>query len=184
VAAGIVEGALMSGTVGRRRAPAWLGIGVVVLAAVGGGGFWLLRDELFHPFGDARACDGSDLRLPGVIDAGGASVPADAADVHYYTRNGSAQVTFTSRRIPDYLHRAGILPEGKALFDEKYGTKGVADDEIALPDGLCGTPLRDPVWTYHSTAANGTRVDVTVERSALFDEAFRSPARAVVTFTS
>ncbi|WP_416965370.1 hypothetical protein [Streptomyces sp. Agncl-13] len=177
----------MSAVAGRRRVPVWLGIGVVVLAAVGGGGTWLLRDELFHPLGDARACDGSDLRLPGVIDAGGATLPADASDIHYLTRNGSVEVTFLSRRTPDYLRRAGILPEGKALFDQKYGTKGEAgnvDDEIALPDGLCGTSLRLPVWEYHSTAADGTSVDVTVERSTLFQDALRSPARAVVTFTS
>jgi len=175
----------MSEVAGRRRVPVWLGIGAVVLAAVGGGGTWLFRDELFHPFGDARACAGSDLRLPHTIDAGGATLPADATDIHYLTRNGSVEVTFLSRGIPDYLHRAGILPEGKDLFDQKYGTKGEAGDpEVALPDGLCGTSLRIPVWEYHSTAANGTRVDVTVERSTLFRSALRSPARAVVTFTS
>ncbi|MFG2370147.1 hypothetical protein ACGFY9_01540 [Streptomyces sp. NPDC048504] len=53
----------------------------------------LLRDELFPPFGDARACAGSDLKLPGAITAGGATIPADATDVHYRTRNGAAQVT-------------------------------------------------------------------------------------------
>lgn len=73
----------------------WLGIGVVVLAAVGGGSAWLLRDE--YPFGDARAGDGSDLRLPGVIDVGGAALPADTSDVHYLTRNGGVEVTFLSR---------------------------------------------------------------------------------------
>jgi hypothetical protein len=173
----------MSAVAGRRRVPVWLGVGVVVLAAVGGGSAWLLRDE--HPFGDARACDGSDLRLPGVIDAGGAALPADASDIHYLTRNGSVEVTFLSRRIPDYLHRAGILPEGKALFDQKYGTKfGDGADEVALPDGLCGTSLRSPAWEYRSTAANGTPVDVIVERSTLFEDALRSPARAAVTFTS
>ncbi|MFD4561264.1 hypothetical protein ACFWP5_44300, partial [Streptomyces sp. NPDC058469] len=112
------------------------------------------------------------------------SIPADAADVHYHTRNGSALVTFTSRRIPDYLHRAGLLPEGTALFDKKYGEPAVADDEIALPAGLCGSSLRGPAWEYHSTAANGTRVDVTVEESTLFHDAFRSPARAVVGYTT
>ncbi|MGW3107761.1 hypothetical protein [Streptomyces sp. NPDC001100] len=120
----------MSAAAGPRRRPVWLGIGVVVLAVVGGGGTWLLRDE---------------------------------------------------------LHRAGILPEGKDLFDQKYGIKGDVGDpdgEVALPDGLCGTSLRMPVWEYHSTAADGTRVDVTVERSTPFQSALRSPARAVVTFTS
>lgn len=175
----------MSAVAGRRRVPVWLGVGVVVLEAVGGGGTWLLRDELFHPFGDARACDGSDLRLPGVITAGGATIPADATDVHYYTRNGAAQVTFTSRRTKDYLNRAGILPEGKALFDQKYGTTFEdGDPEIALPDGLCGKSLRAPAWQYYSTAANGARVDITVEVSTVYDDAFRVPARVVVGHTT
>lgn len=47
----------MSAVAGRRRVPVWLGIGVVVLAAVGGGSAWLLRDE--HPFGDARRAPGA-----------------------------------------------------------------------------------------------------------------------------
>lgn len=177
----------MSAAAGRRRVPVWLGIGVAVLAVVGGGGTWLLRDELFPPFGDARACAGSDLKLPGAITAGGATIPADATDVHYYTRNGAAQVTFTSWRTKDYLNRAGILPEGKALFDQKYGAKddvGDAKDEIALPDGLCGKPLRAPAWQYHSTAADGTRVDVSVEVSTSYDDAFRVPARVVVGYTT
>ena len=76
----------MSAVAGRRRVPVWLGVGVVVLAVVGGGGTWLLRGELFHPFGDARACAGSDLKLPGAITAGGATIPADATDVHVLFR--------------------------------------------------------------------------------------------------
>lgn len=169
---------------GRRRRWSCLGIVVLVLVVLAGGTVWLLRDELFHPFGDARACAGSDLKLSGVITAAGAPLPADATDVHYYTQNGSAQVTFTSRRTKDFLRRAGILPEGRALFDKKYGMPVEAVTEIALPDGLCGSALRVPAWEYRSTAANGTAVDVVVERSTLFDEAFRGPARAVVTYTT
>lgn len=181
------EGALSSGDVsgapgggsGLRRVLVTV---VLVLAVLAGGIVWLFRDEMFHPFGDARACEGSDAELPGEIRAGGATIPAGASDVHYFTRNGTAEVTFVSGRIADYLHRAGILPEGEPLFDERYGTKAVADDEIELPDGLCGSALRGPVWTYHSTSPTGTSVDVMVERSPLADDSFRFPARAVVTY--
>ncbi|PBC65583.1 hypothetical protein BKI49_02350 [Streptomyces sp. Tue6028] len=166
-----------------RRRLSCLGVVVAVLALVAGGLVWLFRDELFHPFGDARACEGSDMQLPGVIRAGGAPIPTGASDIHYFTRNGSAQVTFESNQIPDYLHRAGILPEGKPLFDEKYGSKGVADDEIELPQGLCGSPLRGPVWIYHSTSATGSSVDVMVEVSPTLPDDFRFPARAVVTYS-
>jgi len=174
----------MSDGGGRRRRLSCLGMVVLVLAVLAGGIVWLFRDELFHPFGDARACAGSDLRLPGVISAGGATIPTDASDVHYYTHNGGAQVTFTSGLVPDYLRRAGIVPAGKELFDKKYGEPAVDDDALALPDGLCGSSLREAAWAYHSTAANGTAVAVTVEQSTLVSRAFRFPARVVVTYTT
>ncbi|MFF3563756.1 hypothetical protein ACFYXS_27275 [Streptomyces sp. NPDC002574] len=88
-----------------------------------------------------------------------------------------------SSQIPDYLSRAGILPEGKPLFDERYGTKAVADDEIPLPDGLCGSALRGPVWIYASPSDTGTRVTVMVERSPTVNDDLRIPARAVVTYS-
>nr|WTB31037.1 hypothetical protein OG781_17490 [Streptomyces sp. NBC_00830] len=87
-----------------------------------------------------------------------------------------------SNQVPDYLHRAGILPDGRPLFDEKYGTKGVADDEIALPDGLCGSSLRGLVWIYHSTSATGSSVNVMVERSPTVNDYLRFPTRTVVTY--
>ncbi|WP_432189661.1 hypothetical protein [Streptomyces sp. Tue6028] len=166
-----------------RRRLSCLAVAVAVLAVMAGGLVWLFRDELFHPFGDARACEGSDTQLPGVIRAGGAPIPTGASDIHYFTRNGRAEVTFVSNQVPDYLHSAGILPEGKPLFDEKYGAKGVADDEIELPEGLCGSPLRGPVWIYQSTSATGSSVSVMVEVSPTVRDDFRFPARTVVTYS-
>ncbi|MFB7371307.1 hypothetical protein ACFC0D_15830 [Streptomyces sp. NPDC056222] len=166
---------------GPRRTVSCLGAAVIALAVLAGGIVWLFKDEP-HPFGDARACEGSDLRLPDVIRAGGAPIPAGASDVHYFTRNDSAEVTFVSDQIPDYLHRAGILPDGAPLFDEKYGSKGVADDEIALPERLCGSSLRGPVFVYHSTNATGSSIEIMVERSPTTNDDFRLPARAVVTY--
>ncbi|SFT30329.1 hypothetical protein SAMN04487982_115187 [Streptomyces sp. ok210] len=176
-----VSGAPDSGT-GPWRMLSCLGVVVIVLAALVGGTVWLFQDELFHPFGDVRACEGSEVQLPGVIRAGGASIPAGASEVHYFTGDGSAQVTFVSNQMPDYLYRAGILPDGNPLFDEKYGTKGVANDEIELPDGLCGSTLRGPVWIYDSRSATGSGVTVMVERSPTADDSLRFPTRAVVTY--
>ncbi|WP_326813983.1 MULTISPECIES: hypothetical protein [unclassified Streptomyces] len=87
-----------------------------------------------------------------------------------------------SNQVPDYLHRAGILLDGKPLFDENYGTKGGADDEIALPDGLRGSSLRGPVWIYHSTSATGSSGSVMVERTPTVNDYLRFPTRAVVTY--
>ncbi|NED10256.1 hypothetical protein [Streptomyces sp. SID9124] len=166
---------------GRRRLTC-LAVVVAVLAAGVGGGVWLFQSHLSQPFGDDRACDGSDTKLPEAISAGGAPIPTGASDVHYYTRNGNAEVTFVSGEVEDYLHRAGVLPDDASPFDAEYGSKAEAADEIALPDGLCGSPLRGPVWVYGSTSAAGSGVGVMVERSPMDNDSFRLPARVVVTY--
>jgi hypothetical protein len=165
---------------GRRGLLSCLGIVALVLAVLAGGIVWLFRDELLPPFGDDRACAGSDVRLPEVIRARGASIPAPASDIHYLTRNGVAEVTFLSSQLPDYLQRAGIVPTDQPLFDEKYGTKAVADDVIELPDGLCGPPLRGPVWIYYVPGT--TDMSVEVEQSLEVQGSIRFPARAVVIY--
>jgi hypothetical protein len=102
---------------------------------------WLFQDELFKPFGDARACEGSTTELPQVISAGGVPLPADASDVHYATREGTAQVSFLSDRMPDYLHRAGLLPQDAKPFAEQYGgAYGLATDEGDSPRGCAARP--------------------------------------------
>ncbi|MFD6491718.1 hypothetical protein [Streptomyces sp. NPDC060188] len=167
---------------GTRRRPVYTGIVVGVLALLTGGVVWLFQDELFKPFGDARACEGSTAELPKVISAGGVPLPADASDVHYSTREGTAQVSFLSDRMPDYLHRAGLLPKDAELFDERYGSAyALATDEGELPEGLCGPALKGPAWSYITTGP-GPGVNVLIERSSVVPDLFRSPARAVVTF--
>ncbi|MFB6988339.1 hypothetical protein [Streptomyces sp. NPDC056304] len=151
--------------------------------ALGAGSLvWLFRDELFHPFGDARACEGSDTMLPKVISAGGVPIPADASDIHYVTENGSAQVSFLSNQMPDYLHRAGLVPEGESLFDKNYGAAyGLGQDDGELPEGLCGPALKGPAWSYYVTGP-GPGVDILVERSPIAYDTFRAPARVIATF--
>ncbi|MFE9809750.1 hypothetical protein ACFYRN_21145 [Streptomyces sp. NPDC005227] len=170
------------GARGTRRWPVVTGIAVVVLALIAGGIVWLFQDELFKPFGDARACEGSTTELPKVISAGGVPLPADASDVHYATREGTAQVSFLSDRMPDYLYRAGLLPKDAKPFDERYGSAyALAADEAELPKGLCGPALKGPAWSY-VTRGPGSGANVLVERSPVASDLFRSPARVVVTF--
>ncbi|MFD3589575.1 hypothetical protein [Streptomyces sp. NPDC058683] len=169
----------MSGRPGSRRRLGCLAAVLLALAVPAGGAVWLLRGELFHPFGDDRACAGSDQRLPETIGVRGTPLPSDASDVRYFTRNGSAGVSFRSGRLSDYLHSAGIVPEGTDLFDKSHGSVGVAGEPYRLPDGLCGPGLRTPVWYYGPVDG----VSVTVERSPLFGDHLRFPARAVVTYT-
>ncbi|MFD4503796.1 hypothetical protein [Streptomyces sp. NPDC058457] len=161
---------------GRRSAA--LGIAGLALTGLAAGAVWLFRDDLPHPLGDERACAGSDQRLPDRILVHGTPIPSDASDVHYFTRNGSAVLSFRSGLLSDYLRSAGIVPAGADLFEKSHGSVGVAGEPYRLPDGLCGPALQSPVWYYDS--AGGVRV--TVERSPLYGDALRFPARAVVTY--
>lgn len=156
-----------------------LGIAALVLAIPVGGLVWLFQDELFHPFGDARACEGSDAPLSSVIGIGNAPIPEDASDIHYFTEDGTAQISFLSSRIPEFLHRSGLLAEGAPPFDKQSGGMyGLGDGESHHPVGLCGPVLRGPAWEY-----DGSFVKVLVERSDIDPDAFRGPAaRAVVTY--
>ncbi|MEV4430909.1 hypothetical protein AB0K23_37315 [Streptomyces sp. NPDC049602] len=166
-------------TTRHRRWPAPLGFAALVLAVPAGGLLWLFQDELFHPFGDVRACEGSQRPLPAVITTGDAALPEDASDIHYVTGERRVLVSFLSNRIPDYLHRASLLPHDAPLFDKRYGAAyGLGDGEPDLPAGLCGSPLRGPAWSYANSS-----VDVLVERSTLAPDRFPSPARAVVTYS-
>ncbi|MFE9445765.1 hypothetical protein ACFYO2_44165 [Streptomyces sp. NPDC006602] len=65
-----------------------------------------------------------------MISAGGATLPVDSSDIHYAARNGTAQVSFRSGQVPDYLHRAGLDPVGRPCSTR------------TLPQGLCGPGLR------------------------------------------
>ncbi len=162
-----------------RRLLRRLAITVLVLAIPAGGLVWLFQDDLFHPFGDARACEGSDAPLSGQFGAGGAPLPGDASDVHYYTQSGHTELSFVSSRIPDFLHTAGFLPAEASPFEESYVDDNYAlgEGETELPRGLCGTGIRGPVLTYGNTATT-----IMVERSPFTTDRFRAPARAIVTY--
>lgn len=73
-------------------------------------------------------------------------VPADASDIHHVTRKSLARVSFVSDRMPDYLHRAGIVPAGEPLLDdENYGSAyGLGEDEGELPAG--SSMLSEDKW--------------------------------------
>ncbi|MEW1778228.1 hypothetical protein [Streptomyces sp. NPDC086777] len=166
------------GRLGPGRRAAALGIGALALAGCAAGAVWLFRDDLPHPLGDERACAGSEQRLPARIVIHGTPIPADASDVHYFTRNGRAVLSFRSGLLADFLRGAGIASADADLFDERHGGVGVAGEPYRLPDGLCGAAPQSPVWYYDSV--DGVRV--TVERSPLYADALRFPARAVVTY--
>ncbi|MDH6228879.1 hypothetical protein M2169_005849 [Streptomyces sp. MJP52] len=160
----------------RRRSCLFVAVFAVLVAAGGVTGlFW---DDLTHPFGDPRACDGSEVALPAAIEAGGAMLPQDATDVRYYTHDGKAIVSFVSDQVPDYLVRAGLIPDTDSLFADRDVVKyAMNPGDTELPEGLCGEGLRAPAWS--STPRYGT---ILVERAPSGAEELRSPARVQVTF--
>ncbi|MFG2310538.1 hypothetical protein ACGFS9_17965 [Streptomyces sp. NPDC048566] len=171
-----------TGRTGHRRWPARAGVTAGVLALLAGGTVWLLRDEVFRPFGDPRACAGSTTALPKVIEAGGVPLPADASDVRYVTGEGTARVSFLTDRLPDFLHRAGLVPQDARPLDGRHGSAyALGTDETERPAGLCGPALRGPAWSYLTTGP-GPAVDILVERSPFAPDAFRSPARVSAAF--
>ncbi|MFJ6014774.1 hypothetical protein [Streptomyces sp. NPDC092952] len=152
---------------------------VLAVVLVAGGVTRLFWDDLMYPFGDPRACDGSDVALPAAIKAGGALLPRDATDVRYYTHEGKAVVSFVSDQVPDYLVRTGSIPDTDSLFaDESVVKYGMAPGDTELPKGLCGAGLRAPAWYGGAPSAE----TILVERSPLGSETLRSPARVQVTF--
>ncbi|MER5550897.1 hypothetical protein ABT001_04275 [Streptomyces sp. NPDC002793] len=160
----------------RRSRLSRLGIAALVLAVPAGGILWLFQDELFHPFGDPRACEGSDARLS---DAIGTLLPPDASDVHYVTHDGRSEVSFASGRTAEFLHRANLVPQGESPLDgQDGGAYALGEGDSELPEGLCGPGIRGPVASY-----TGTAVTVLVERSPYTVERFRNPARVMVTYT-
>ncbi|MFE2537668.1 hypothetical protein [Streptomyces sp. NPDC059371] len=170
-------------SIGRRRLPsaAVVLVGLAFLGVVAGGLLWLFQDELFHPFGDARACEGSDSALMEKISLGGVPIPADAVDVHYITQDGSAEVSFLSDQMPDYLHRAGLVPEGEPLFDENYGSAYAwGEGGHEMPYGLCGPALKGPVWSYHCRDPD-TDANILIERAPA-GTTLRAPARVIASF--
>ncbi|MEV6332756.1 hypothetical protein [Streptomyces sp. NPDC051909] len=167
----------------RRRGwrPFLAAIAAACVVAAGGLG-WLFWDDMMYPVGDPRACPGSDTALPGVITAAGADLPSDASEVRYYTHEGQVVVWFVSDQVPDYLVRAKLIPDTAPplLDDERGGKYGIGDGEPEPTEGLCGEPVRGPLWLLGAPGASGGSVLVecsTGDRSTL-----RTPTRVQVTF--
>ncbi|MFI8823747.1 hypothetical protein [Streptomyces sp. NPDC053431] len=165
----------------RRRG--WLPFLAMTAAAcllAASGAVWLFWDDLMYPVGDPRACEGSDTALPGVIAPGGVELPPDASQVRYHTHEGRAVVSFVSEQVPDFLLRAGLVPDtAPPILDRSHGTAyGLGDDERELPEGLCGEGVRGPAWILSGPGTG----DVLLEISPDDRYALRTPTRVQVTF--
>ncbi|MCF3960766.1 hypothetical protein [Streptomyces fuscigenes] len=102
-----------------------------------------------HPFGDDRACAGSDVPLQAALDGAGIRLPPDATDVHFLThaapRPGqyALAVAFRSSRaeMEALLTRSGLVHG--TLHDMTDG-RFVTGDPMD-PEGLCGPLPQAPV---------------------------------------
>ncbi|MFF2045319.1 hypothetical protein ACFVVX_33380 [Kitasatospora sp. NPDC058170] len=138
-----------------------LGIAAVLRWLLGGNG---------HPFGDARACAGTELPLERALDSKGITLPPGATDVHYIARAGAPDgqlrlaVTFRSTRqaMNDYL--TGLEPGVLDHIDEGPFTAGDVTD---VP-GLCGSTHPSGVLVpQRSATGQAFGVAVEVDRHAI-----------------
>ncbi len=142
---------------------------------------WLFRDDLLYPFGDPRACAGSDTELSSVIAPGGVPIPRGATDVHYLTKGTSVTVSFrtTEGDMRGYLDRADLVPAGADPFDDtRFGVPYAGG--YALPAGLCGSGLAEPEVSFSGALVNGNALTVVAERSPTVRGRFRSAPRVVI----
>lgn len=131
-----------------RRAPLILFAAAIVpaLALVA----WLLAGDVFgadHPFGDARACAGSDTPLAPALERKQLGLPTTADHLHYTTHEQTAQV-------PDGVVLAvGFRSTRQSVEDFLVQQKLVAADQADDPQtGLDGAPAVG--GDVYSNAAN------------------------------
>ena len=122
----------------------WVAGSGCVLAALGVG-LWLGFMDEGHSFGDARACEGSDVPLQQELDVVRLALPAGAESVHYVTHSTAAAggvrlaVAFrsTSQAMQAYLRENKIVTEGQRnLNDGRFELGDVGGAPSSL--GLCG----------------------------------------------
>ena len=132
-------------TVGRTvGAAAAVALALVVALVITAAVRWLLGGN-GHPFGDARACAGTELPLDRALDAKGITLPPDATDVHYVATSQNGRVALavafhsTRQTMAAYLEKNGLDPN---LVDHLgRGSFAMEGDGVLTAPGLCGTTL-------------------------------------------
>ncbi|WP_380282289.1 hypothetical protein [Kitasatospora purpeofusca] len=159
---------------------------VAALAVAGVTGFRWLSEANGHPFGDERACAGTDVPLERALEARGITLPPDAADVHYTARarppDGEPKliVAFRSTRQAMGTHlTANGLDAGRLtrLDDGPF----MVGDVFEAP-GTCGNTGRAPaVAIPQGPTSTGVAYTVSVE---LDGHAIRNTTAVLLTVPS
>ncbi|WP_329131719.1 hypothetical protein OG552_10990 [Streptomyces sp. NBC_01476] len=151
---------------------------VVILVLLG----LLFGDDLFgadHPFGDSRACAGSDTPLVPALQSQGIGLPAVVKGLHYATHEENTQAPdgvrftafFTSTRqaMEDYLRQQRLVAPDQA-GDPRTDAYGNSLDggDIGVPQAQCGTGQITGDFASIPKSLNGSeQLTVSVERTAL-----------------
>ncbi|MFE6867245.1 hypothetical protein ACFVFS_11840 [Kitasatospora sp. NPDC057692] len=174
------------------RSVRWVGPAVATtltaaLAVAGVAGYRWLSEGNGHPFGDERACAGTDVPLERALEARGITLPPDATDVHYTARAHPADgeprlaVAFRSTRqaMSTHLTANGLDAGRLTRLDEGPFAVG---DVFDVPPGTCGNTGRAPaVAIPQGPTPTGTAYTVAVE---LDGHAIRSTTAVLLTVPS
>jgi hypothetical protein len=144
---------------------------------------WLFAGDVFgadHPFGDARACAGSDTPLVPALEEEHVGLPATADQLHYSTREQTAggtdgvslAVAFRSTRqaVADFLVKQNLVAADQA-DDPQTGLDGVpvvgGDADFAAAG--CHVPtVPAPFVTITKELTGGGSLSVSVQRPGTF----------------
>ncbi|MFJ1753431.1 hypothetical protein [Kitasatospora sp. NPDC088134] len=144
-------------------------VGLALLLTVAGAGAWVGHWATAEgpPFGDSRACAGTDLPLDRALAETSLPFPAKAEDLHYLVRRnpdtGRLQVAISFRSdratMTDYLIQRGLTAAAVAdLADGPY----VHSAALEYP-GLCGDLEKPPTVDVPFPTVYSASASVSVE---------------------
>ncbi|WP_416974423.1 hypothetical protein [Streptomyces sp. 4F14] len=151
----------------------------LAVAGLIAGGAWYVLTRPGHPFDDARACPGTDLRLADELALTGLPLPRDAHDVHYLAHasapTGSAKLVVGFRSTGPVM-RTWLLanhlvpaPDIDTLRDSyPVGDVGPGADSPGVCGGLppITAPGVDILTPHPSPEGTQQTVEVTLQMDA------------------
>ncbi|MEU6143007.1 hypothetical protein ABZ848_21885 [Streptomyces sp. NPDC047081] len=175
------------------RRARWSVGGAAVVGVLLVGGWWIAYGDQGHPFGDERACAGSDVPLEQALDGVRLGLPAGAEDVHYVTHatapEGGVRVAVafrsTRRAMRTYLSENRIVTkELDSLDDGRFENGDVGADPKTL--GLCGgvpVILGPAAGIEKKVDLGGAEqyVDIALQLSDGFPGSIRTPTDVLIT---
>ncbi|MGI5455907.1 hypothetical protein ACQEWB_22540 [Streptomyces sp. CA-249302] len=175
------------------RRARWAVGGTAVVGVLLVGGWWIAYGDQGHPFGDGRACAGSDVPLQQALDGVRLGLPEGAEDVHYVTHatapEGDVRVAVafrsTRRAMQTYLSENRIVTKGlDTLDDGRFENGDVGAEPKTL--GMCGgvkVILGPAVGIEKKVDVGGAAeyVDIAMQLSDDLSGSIRTPTDVLIT---